>query len=204
MILSKKGKLSVHTIAEDDLGTVLQYFSENDFNCRGESAALRPSNTQFMCIMKDIISGKDDESNIFVLKKLGKTIGYVSMFVEYDKMVIGHIAVDKLERGHGYGSYLTKVAVDVADHMGRDVRLFCSHPNPVFAKLGFESHDNVHFHHERKKHILNPNKYPPLFVDKETYAKRQEARQKKEVERFANFLNSGIMDVINNLDGHYM
>jgi predicted GNAT family acetyltransferase len=126
------------------------------------------------------------------------------MFVEYDKMVIGHIAVDKGERGRGYGSYLTKVAIDVADHMGRDVKLFCSHPNPVFAKLGFESHDNVHFHHDRKRHILNPNKYPPLFVDKETYTKRQEARQKKEVERFTNFLTSGIMDVINNLDGHYM
>ena len=119
MILSKKGKLSVHTIAEDDLGTVLQYFSENDFNCRGESAALRPSNTQFMCIMKDIISGKDDESNIFVLKRNNEVLGYVSMFVDYDRLVIGHIAVDKGERGHGYGSYLTKVAIDVADHRVR-------------------------------------------------------------------------------------
>ena len=204
MILSKKGKLSVHTIAEDDLGTVLQYFSENDFNCRGESAALRPSNTQFMCIMKDIISGKDDESNIFVLKKFGKTIGYVSMFVEYDKMVIGHIAVDKGERGHGYGSYLTKVAIDVAEHTGRGVRLYCSHPNPVFAKMDFTTPDGIHFYHEHKKRILNPNKYPPLFVDKATYATRQAERQKQEVERFSKFLNSGIMDVLNNLDGRYM
>ncbi|MBQ9792100.1 MAG: GNAT family N-acetyltransferase [Clostridia bacterium] len=204
MILSKKGKLAVHTITEEDFGVVLKYFSENDFNCRGESASLRPSNTQFMCIMKDIVSKKDDESNIFVLKKHNKTIGYVSMFVEYDKLVIGHIAIDKSERGKGYGSYLTSVAVDVADHMGRDVRLFCSHPDPVFRKLGFDTHDNVHFYHERKKHILNPNKYPPLFVDKETYSKRASERQKQEVERFSRFLNSGIMDALNNLDGHYM
>ena len=204
MILSKKGKLSVHTIVEEDTAKVLQYFSENTFNCDRESGALRPSNTQFMCIMKDIISGKDDESNIFVLKRNNEVLGYVSMFVDYDRLVIGHIAVDKNARGKGYGTYLTRVAIDVAEHTGRGVRLYCSHPNPVFAKMDFTTPDGIHFYHEHKKRILNPNKYPPLFVDKETYASRQAERQKQEVERFSKFLNSGIMDVLNNLDGKYM
>ena len=204
MILSKKGKLSVHTIAEEDTAKVLQYFSENTFNCDRESGALRPSNTQFMCIMKDIISGKDDESNIFVLKRNNEVLGYVSMFVDYDRLVIGHIAVDKNERSKGYGTYLTRVAIDVAEHTGRGVRLYCSHPNPVFAKMDFTTPDGIHFYHEHKKRIINPNKYPPLFVDKETYATRQAERQKQEVERFSKFLNSGIMDVLNNLDGKYM
>ena len=81
MILSKKGHISIHTLEECDMGDVLRYFSENDFNCRGESASLRPTNTQLLCIMKDIVSKKDDESNIFVLKKDCRNIGDVSMFV---------------------------------------------------------------------------------------------------------------------------
>lgn len=199
MILYKKGDITISTITESDTGKVLQYFSENDFNCRGESAALRPTNAQFMCIMKDIISGKDDESNIFVLKKNGEPLGYVSCYVEYDNLHIGHIAVDKAHRGKGYGKKLTKLAISVAESTGRDVSLYCSHPDALFAKMDFEKLDGVHYHHKQRK-FAPKKKYPPLFVDKDTYRARQESKIKQETDSFKKFLESDTFKSIMSMD----
>ena len=81
MNLYNKDGIIVSIIEEQDKEKVLEYFSENTFNCDRETGALRPTNEQFMRIMEGIISGEDDENSILVLKKDGEVIGYESMYV---------------------------------------------------------------------------------------------------------------------------
>ena len=192
MTLYKNAKLSISTIEEEDKSKVLEYFAENDFNCDTESGALRPSNTQFVSIMNGIISGKDDESNIFVMRKENEVIGYISMFVEYDRLKIGHIAIKKSERSQGYGRLLTETAIAVAENEGRDVSLYCRHPNSCFKKMGFESSDGIHYFH-KSRGLKNEN-LPKLFVSVEEYTERKLKEQEKELESFKNFLNSSSFD----------
>lgn len=191
MILFNDGYTEISTISSEDKPYVLKLYSENDFGCDAETGALRPTNEQFNQIMDDIISGKDDESNIFVLKEHGRLIGYASCFVEYDRLVIGHIAVEKDRRGIGFGSVLTQFIMLVAENDGRDVALFCMHPNSCFKKMGFESADGIHYLHETQN-TKHPEIPSPLFVGIEEYKKRQEQKAKKEHDDFAKFLNSDI------------
>lgn len=200
MNLYNKDGIIVSTIEEEDKDKVLEYFSENTFNCDYETGALRPTNAQFMQIMEDIISGEDDESSILVLRKDGEVIGYESMHVEYDRLNIGHIAVKKSERGKGYGELLTRLAILIAENEDRDVGLYCQYPNnSYFKKLGLETKDNIHYLYKRKG--IKTEGLPKLFVSVSDYEKRQDEKMAKETKRFAEFLNSDIMQRLFNLDG---
>ena len=200
MNLYNKDGIIVSTIEEEDKDKVLEYFSENTFNCDYETGALRPTNAQFMQIMEDIISGEDDESSILVLRKDGEVIGYESMHVEYDRLNIGHIAVKKSERGKGYGELLTRLAILIAENKDRDVGLYCQYPNnSYFKKLGLETKDNIHYLYKRKG--IKTEGLPKLFVSVSDYEKRQDEKMAKETKRFAEFLNSDIMQRLFNLDG---
>lgn len=188
MILYQKDDLEISIIDNSDKKAVLNLFSENDFNCDPETGALRPTNDQFLNIMDDIILGKNDESNIFVLKKNGKVIGYVSMFVEYDRLNIGHIAVEKSQRNNGYGCLLTNCAIMVAENEGREVSLYCLYPNSYLKSLDFKTSDGIHYLHVNQG-IKTPA-LPKLFVSIEDYKKRQKDKSKKQIENFRKFLES--------------
>ena len=188
MNLYDKDGITVSTIEDEDKERVLEYFESNTFNCDHITGALRPTNEQFLQIMNDIIDGKDDESNIFVLKKDGEVIGYESMYVEYDRLNIGHIAVKDTERGKGYGELLTKLAILVAENEDRDVSLYCNYPNSYFEKLGFKTRDNIHYLYKRRG--IKTEGLPELFISVLEYRKRQDERSKKEVEEFADFLEA--------------
>lgn len=198
MILFTDGYTEFSTISNEDKEHILKLYSENDFGCDAETGALRPSNAQFVQIMDSIISGKDDESNIFVLKEQGRLIGYASCFVEYDRLVIGHIAIEKDRRGIGFGTALTQLVIFIAENENRDVSLFCMHPNSCFKKMGLKSHDGIHYLYERQG-IKTPEIPSPLFVGVEEYKKRQEIKSKKEVDDFAKFLDSGILGILKDL-----
>lgn len=200
MNLYNKDGIIVSTIEEADKDKVLEYFSENTFNCDYETGALRPTNAQFMQIMEDIISGEDDESSILVLRKDGEVIGYESMYVEYDRLNIGNIAVKKSERGKGYGELLTRLAILIAENEDRDVGLYCQYPNnSYFKKLGLETKDNIHYLYKRKG--IKIEGFPKLFVSVSDYEKRQDEKVAKQTKRFAEFLNPDIMQRLFNLDG---
>lgn len=194
MILLNDGYTQISTIEESDKQDVLNLFSKNNFGCDAETGAIRPSNAQFMQIMDDIISKKDDESNIFVLKEDGKFIGYASCFVEYDRITIGHIAIDEKARGRGYGTLLTQFVIFVAENEERDVTLFCTHPNSCFKKMGFKTSDNIHYIYETEGQ--KTYELPVLFVSKEEFNKRRKKQIEKEVEDFAKFLNSDIFKML--------
>ena len=202
MDLYNKDGIIVSTIEEEDKEKVLEYFSENTFNCDYEAGALRPTNDQFMQIMEGIISGDDDENSILVLKKDSEVIGYESMFVEYDRLNIGHIAVKKSERGKGYGELLTRLAILIAENEDRDVGLYCQYTNNTyFKKLGLETKDNINYLYKRKG--IRTEGLPRLFVSVSEYRKRQDKKMKEETKRFAEFLDSGIIQKLKNLDGEY-
>ena len=202
MIIYNKEGIIVSTIEEADKEKVLEYFSENTFNCDYETGALRPTDEQFMQIMEDIISGEDDESSILVLKKDGEVIGYESMHVEYDRLNIGHIAVKESERGKGYGELLTRLAILIAENEDRDVTLYCQYTNnSYFTKLGLETTDNINYLYKRKG--IKTEGLPRLFVSVSDYEKREDEKIAKETKRFAEFLNSDILQKLMNLDGEY-
>ena len=197
MNLYTKNDITIATIETEDISAVLGYFNENDFNCDREMAMLRPSSSRFKEEMEIIISKNDDESNVFVIKKDERVIGYAYCFVDYDSLKIGHIAVDKSERGKGYGTLLTKLIIRVAENEDRDVCLECNYSNNCFKKLGFKSRDGFHFKHKSKGR--KTDKLPILFVTNEVYKQRRDEESKKEVEDYANFLKSDIGKYIMNL-----
>lgn len=198
MIIYENDEIEVSTIENADKEKVLQYFSENSFNCDYETGALRPSNSQFIQIMDDIISGKDDENNIFVLKKNGEVIGYESMYVEYDRLNIGHIAVKKSERGKGYGELLTKIAILVAENEDRNVALYCNYPNNYLEKLGLETKDNIHYLYKRKG--IKSEWLPNLFVSVTEYKERKDKQLEEELKSYSDFLSSDFMKSLFNKD----
>jgi len=196
MVIYHNGNISISTIEENDKDKVLEYFSENNFNCNHLDGDLRPSNRQFLNIMDDIISGKDDETNIFVLKKDEEVIGYEAMFVEYDRLIIGHIAVKKSERGQGYGELLTKFAMVIAENEGRDISLHCNHRNSYLRKIGFKTVDDIHYIYKRRK---LSKETPMFFVSVEDYRKRKQKELELESEKYVKFLKSDIMNKILNI-----
>ena len=194
MILFQYENLEVSTIEEADKNAVIKLFSENDFGCDYESGALRPTDAQFSKIIDDIILGKTDEANIFVLRKNGKVIGYESMFVEYDRLNIGHIAVEKNERGNDYGKLLTQCAIMVAENEGREVFVWCNHLDKYLKSMGFETHDKIHYLHTYQG--IKTEGLPVLFVSAKEYKKRQDEKRKKEVDDFKSFLESDACKII--------
>ena len=185
MEIYKKNEITISTIEEQDKNKVLKYFSENTFNCDYETGALRPTSVEFIQIMDDIISG-DDENNILVLKKDNEVIGYESIFVSYDRLVIGHIAVDKMYRNNGYGELLTKIAILIAENDDRDVTLYCNHKNKYFSKLKLKSIDNIHYIYRRQG--IKTQSLPKIFVSVDEYKTRQEEKIRLEIEKFSNFM----------------
>lgn len=194
MVIYNKDNIKVSTIEENDKEKVLKYFSENTFNCDYESGALRPSNYEFLHIMDEIIAGNDEE-NILVLKKDDEVIGYEAMHAEYDRIVIGHIAVDKNERKKGYGELLTHLAILIAENEDRDVSLFCEHRNKYFGKYEFETSDNIHYLYRRKG--IKTEGIPTLFVSVDEYRIRAEKKREEHLDKFKK-----TMELMKKLDLH--
>ncbi len=186
MLIYQKDEIKVSTIEESDKDKVLEYFSENDFNCDFETGALRPTNHEFIKIMDSIINDNKGTDSILVLKKNDEVIGYESMFIEFDRLTIGHIAVKKSERNQGYGELLTSLAIQIAENDDRDVTLYCDHWNKYFSKLKFESKDGIHYIH-RNEGIKN-NTIPKLFLSIDEYKDFADEKRKKDLEKFNNFM----------------
>ena len=152
MVFYEKENIKVRIVEEKDIPYILKYFEENDFNCDIETGALRPSKEKFKSIMEDIISGEDKTETVLVLEKDGIAIGYLSCFVEYDRLNLGHIAVKKEERNNGYGKLLTKIAINIASNENRDVVLSYYYKNNSYLKdLGFKTKDNFFYIWSEKK-----------------------------------------------------
>jgi N-acetylglutamate synthase-like GNAT family acetyltransferase len=185
MILYKKNNIEISTIEEQDKDIILDYYSNNTFNCDFETGSLRPSDSEFIQIMDDIING-DDESQILVLKKNNKVIGYISVYVEYDQMVLGHIAIDEKEQHQGYGKLLTELAILLAENDNRNVSLYCNYPNRYLSNLGFDTYDGIHYLYKRKG--MKTDLLPHLFVSVDEYRVRADEIIKMEVNSFGEFL----------------
>lgn len=191
MVLYEKEDIKVRIVEERDIPYILKYFSENNFNCNYENGALRPSVSQFEKIARDVINCEDKTQTILVVEKDKIAIGYLSCYVEYDRMHLGHIAVKKEERNNGYGRLLTLIALKIASNENRDVVLQCYYKdNSYLKKIGFNTKDNIHYIWNGKK---EKNEYPIIFMTYDEYKKKEEEKLQKELESYRNLLDSDFM-----------
>lgn len=193
MVLYEKNNVIIRTIEEKDISYVLKYFDENSFNCDYETGSLRPSTFQFEEIIRKIINGECKTETILILEKDSICIGYLSCYISYSKMHLGHIAVKKEERSKGYGKLLTLIALKIASNENRDVILTCYYKrNRYLRSLGFTSSDNIHYIWNSQK---EKNDFPIIFMTNEEYKKTKEKEREKEDEEWINFLNSDLMNL---------
>ncbi len=186
MILYQNGNIVVRTLEEKDIQTVLKYFGDSNFNCDYETGALRPSPYQFERIMRESLNNPKKTEQVFVLIKDGECIGYMSCYVEYSLLHIGHIVVKKEERNNGYGTLLTVIAQKIANSEERDIRLTCFYNNSYLQKIGFEK-NGPHYSYRHKKSI---NKFPKIFIGIEEYKKMKDEEISEKIKSFKKFLKS--------------
>lgn len=182
MLVYKKDDITVSTVEEQDISDVVKLYSANDFTADYEASSLRPTNYQFITLMRDIIDGKVNTESVLVLKKNDKVIGYISMFVQYSRLNIGHIAICDTEQHQGYGKLLTRLAMLLAENDDRDVSLFCDHRKNYYSELGFEALDNVHYLYEHKG--IKTEELPHLFLSIDEYEKKAEKDRMHKIESF--------------------
>lgn len=185
-IIYRKENITVSTIEEDDVDKVLEYFVNNSFNCDFESGALKPTPQEERKIIESVIRKEDDENAYLVLKKDNIVIGYIAMWVEYQLLHIGHIAIDLNEQHQGYGELLTRIAIKIAENEDRDVRLYCNHNNKYLIKIGFKTNNGIHYSYKTQR-IKHPS-LPKLFVTIEEYRIRKRNEEKKSLQQFESTL----------------
>jgi len=196
MLLYKSNNLVVETIKREDIDEVLKLFNSSSFNCDFESGALRPTDWQFKQIMEDIING-DRLNQLLVLKKDDSVIGYLSCYVKYDVLNLGHVVVLEKERNQVYGKLLTEIAIGLASNDNRRVSLTCFYKNVRFLQeLGFQK---IGCSYIFKENIKNPS-LPNLFMSNEEYKIMEDEKIERDRERWNDFLNSGIVDILREID----
>jgi len=183
MVIYNNQNIKIETIEEKTKEKVMELFLDKNANTHPLDLNNKPSESQFRIIINKIINEKDDESNIFVLKKDEEVIGYIYLFVSYDRLIIGHICVTKEERRKDYGQLLTKIAILIAENGNRDVSLKCYYPNKYLKKLGFAEVDEAHYLYKHKG--LRNSNFPNFFVGIEEY----EERRKQEIRNHIKCIN---------------
>ena len=196
MELYRKNNISVVTLEEEHKNKILDLYNHESFNCDFETGSLRPSNSELNDLMDKIIDGYNLES-ILVLLKNKDVIGYLSMFIEYDRLHLGHIAVDKNERNKGYGKLLTCVAILLAENDDRDVTMYCNYPNRYLKELGFKTPDGVHYLY---KHMgVKTPELPKIFASIDEYKVIKSRESEESINKFSNFLKNN-KDLLKRLD----
>lgn len=144
-------------------------------------------------MIDSIKSDKKDEA-VFIIERNNEILGYLSAFIEYSLLNIGHIAVKKEYQHKGYGKLLMQLVVKVAENENRDIRLVCNYRNSSILKdLCFKTNNNVNYSLETEK---KKNNLPKIFMTCDEYKKNQDDITKKQLDEWKNFLNSGIADKI--------
>ena len=179
MIIYNNQNIKIETIQEETRNKVMELFLDKNSNMHPLDVEIKPTASQFGMIIDKIIKDKDDENIILVLKKEDEVIGYIYLFVHYDKLIIGNVCVEKKERRQGYGQLLTKIAILVGENEDRDVSLRCHYPNKYLKKLGFTELDSSYYLYKRKG-LKSPN-FPTFFIGIEEFEKRRKNDIKKHV-----------------------
>lgn len=189
MILYKNNNIEISTVNEKDILDIIDLFSSTSFNCDYESGALRPTVNQFKKIIHEIIMG-DRENQVLVLKEDNSVIGYLSCFIQYNTLILGHIVVNEKVRNKGYGKLLTSIALELASLGNRRVKLDCYYSEPKYLyELGFRKVGASSYIWEGKIKSNLPN----LFESTEEYERNQNEKLKKEMDSWNRFLESDFM-----------
>lgn len=189
MIFYDKDGIVIRLVEEKDINNIIDLFSKNNFNCDFESGSLKPSNNQLESIIRDSVNNENRTEGFLVLEKDNNFIGYLAMHIDYDRLVLGHIAVKKNERHKNYGRMLTFVALNIASNEDREVICQCFNPKNYLVKIGFR-HLGGGTYYKKTKHV--DKKIPKVFMSIEDYKALQDKKMKQEVDDFKNFLNSDV------------
>lgn len=196
MVFYKKDNIEISLIEENDIDSVLKLFESFDFNITLDTG-MKPSTSTFESIIRTNLDLEKKYDTVLVLKKDGLVIGYISCYLDYSRLVLGHIAIDESFQHQGYGRLLTYVAMMLASKSNRDVSCICYHRNKYLRTLGFFTYDGIHYMFEGR---LDSEDLPDVFMSLEEYADFREKELNKEVEEFSKFLESDLGQLILNLD----
>lgn len=196
MVFYKKDNIEISLIEEKDIDAVLKLFESFDFNVTLDTG-IKPSTSTFESIIRTNLALEKKYDTVLVLKIDDVVVGYISCYLDYSRLVLGHIAVDESYQHQGYGRLLTYVAMMLAAKTNRDVSCICYHRNKYLRTLGFFSYDGIHYIFEGR---LDSNDLPDVFMSIDEYANFREEEINKEVEEFSKFLESDLGQLILNLD----
>ena len=195
MTLYKKDNLEISLIEENDIEEVIKIFESFDFNVNCDTGD-RPISNKFERIIRENLERSKKLETVLVLKIDGKIIGYLSCFVSYSQLVLGHIAIHRDYQHRGYGRLLTLTSMYLASKSNRDVSLICNHTNHYLSSLGFKTHDGIHYTFKGR---LENDCIPDVFINIEDYKKLKEKESEERVESFKRFLKSPLGKDIMNL-----
>lgn len=186
MILYQKDDLEISLIEEDDIEDVIELFESFDFDIN-YGTGNKPISSTFRRIIKQNLSREEKIDTVLVLRKDLKVIGYLSCFVDYSRIVLGHIAINSDYQHRGYERLLTLVSMYLASKSNRDVSCVCYHQNKYLTDLGFETNDGINYMFKGR---LEEDCVPDIFISIEDYSELQRKEAKEEIERFKRFLDS--------------
>lgn len=196
MELYNNNDVSISLIEEEDIEDVIKLFSSNTFNVDFGNS-IRPTNYEFEQIIRENMQKEKKLDTVLVLKEKGVFCGYLSCFVEFSRLVLGHIAVSLEYQHNGYGRLLTLVALYLASKQNRDVSCVCYYPNKYLKSLGFRSIDDVSYLFEGR--LDYPEGIPDIFISIEEYKEIKDKEYEKEIQAFKDFLDSDFGLFLKNL-----
>jgi len=183
MQLYQKDDLEVSLIEESDIEEVIKLFDSFDYIVTHDKED-KPASSSFKNIIIENLSKTEKKDTVLVLKKNSKVIGYLSCFVDYSQIVLGHIAVNSAYQHRGYGRLLTLVSMYLASKSNRDVSCVCYHVNKYLTDLGFEKQNGIHYIFKGR---LEADYIPDIFISKEDYEELKRKESEEEIERFKHF-----------------
>lgn len=197
MLLYKKDNISISLIEESDIEEVLKLFSENTFNVTPDTG-MKPTSYQFEEVIRENMNKETKKKEtVLVLKSDDAVIGYLSCFIDYSRLTLGHIAVNEAYQHRGYGRLLTITAMHLASLSNRDVDCICYHRNKYLKSLGFETEDDIFYIFRGRLDVKIGT--PDIFMSIEEYKEMKKRENEREVEDYSKFLDSDIGKMLLNL-----
>lgn len=199
----------ISTIDKDDIKGILNCCEKSGLTYRDPYSGKAISiGANLQETMNNTIDGTDNTNAILAIKRNGTIIGYMHLYVEYDRLVLRDIVFNSDESNDQIVK-LTKICITIAKQFSindnRKLVIFCGCDNGVLNeywlkteldKAGFEYsaylYDATFFQYKPKESDKPIDGLPKLFPSKEEYQKMAEDESQKQVAKFANFLTSDI------------
>ncbi len=192
MVFYKKNDIEVSLVEEKDIKEISKIYEAYNFKF-DENVFDVPTPLKFENIMREGITKTKKTDTVIVLKKNNEIIGYLSCFVRFDCIVIGHIAVKTKERNQGFGTLLINTAIKLALASNRQIKCTSYGNEHFLLNLGFKKSFDIHYTFEGQ--MPNEN-LPDIFASLEDYEQFEQKKIEQSVKDYGRFLNSNLGKII--------